>query len=145
MTEALSEREDSKDPGDEIVRCRDLVVLCFRAVLHREPEEGDAAAFTNALMAGMPVYDFISELMSTPEFRGPSAPLPDQLASPTPAATPGSLSELMSLSLGLLQSRLTDKGCRIQLGPSPDPHADRSMDAARMERVIRTLAMLDAL
>ena len=136
-----------EDFGDETMRCHDLVRLAFRAVLRREPEEGDEAAFTNALVGGMPVYDFISELMAAPEFRADpvSVPIGPPVALSSPPLEGDALSNIMGLSLEILQARLTDKGCLLQLGPVPDPSADQGATATRMERVVRTLAMLDAL
>ena len=141
-----SEPPSSEDVDDEITRCRDLVVLIFRAVLHREPAESDAAAFTDAVLRGMPIYDFVSELMSTPEFQRPATPVPDGPLPvlPSPAAA-DALPKLMRLSLGLLQARLIDKGCQFQLGPVPDDFAGRAHDGTRIERLVRTLAMLDGL
>lgn len=135
-----------EDQGDEVAGSRDLVKLIFRAVLHRDPAESDAAAFTHALMSGMPIYDFVSELMATPEFQTPVAPVPDPPAStlPLPEAVDTSY-DMTLLSLGLLQARLIDKGCQFQLGPVPGDCVGQAVDATRMERVVRTLAMLDVL
>ena len=126
----------------------EFVSLAFRKLLRRDPDEQTYASYREGFERGTTFVDLLKDVIASEEFQIIDEQIERLLTSPQnpapPMPEPFIVSD-MEDALSLLEARLIEKGCRIQLGAARTDTIDRAFAVGRMRGLIVTLSLLERL
>ena len=127
-----------------------LICLAFKSLLRRDADAETYAAYRGAFEQGTTFRDLINDVVQSEEFKIVderiehlfAASNHPQTSSPSPEHP---IVSDMGGALTLLETRLREKGCEIQLGVVPVGAIDASSAHARMRSLMLTLSFVEKL
>ena len=137
----ISARVD-EDDADRLVR------MAFAHLLRREPDAETYAAYRAGFASGTTFHDLVNDIVVSEEFKIVDERIERLLAasnhppSPSPPPAPSIASE-MSTAVTLLETRLGEKGCKLQLGAIPAGAIDSASAQQRMRSLLVTLSSME--
>ena len=139
----ISARVDEND-ADRLVR------MAFSHLLRREPDAETYAAYRAGFASGTTFHDLVNDIIASEEFKIVDQRIEGLLAAsnhpPPPAPSPApQIASEMSTALTLLETRLGEKGCKLQLGAAPAGATDGASAQRRMRSLLVTISLMEQL
>ena len=125
-----------------------LVRLGFRSLLRRDPDPDTYAAYRDGFERGTTFVDLIKDITASDEYQIVEERIENLLAGPPQAPSPmldHPIANDIEVALTLLEMRLGEKGCSIQLGALPAGAVDGAAALRRMRSLMTTLSLMDRL
>lgn len=126
-----------------------LVRLAFQSLLRRDADAETYAAYRAGFEQGTTFLDLIHDITRSEEFQLINERIDRLFATsdlPSPLPPPEHpVAADMGAALTLLGVRLGEKGCDLQLGPTPASAVDGAMAHHRMRSLMITLSLLEYL
>ena len=126
----------------------DLVRLGFRILLRRDPDPDTYAAYRDGFEHGTTFVDLVKDITASDEYQIVEGRIESLLAGAPQAPLPTldhPVANDMEVALTLLEMRLGEKGCSIQLGVVPAGAVDGAAAQRRMRSLMTTLSLVDRL
>lgn len=125
-----------------------LIELGFRKLLRRDPDPDAYVSYREGFERGTTFLDLINDIARSEEYQIIEEKIEHLLAAPPPVSAPAPAHPIasdMDAALTLLEARLGEKGCTIQLGAVPAGAADGASAQRRMRSLLVTLSLVDRL
>ena len=126
----------------------ELVRLAFRSLLRRDPDSDTYAAYRDGFERGTTFVDLVKDITASEEYQMVEERIETLLAEAPQAPSPRldhAIASDLAVALTLLEMRLSEKGCAIQLGAVLFDEIDAASAPQRMRSLMTTLSLVDRL
>lgn len=153
---ALWTSEQARSAGHPLSVCvapedaDSLIRLAFRSLLRRDADAETYAAYREGFERGTTFLDLVNDILQSEEFKIVDERIEHLLSASSQSSAPIQpcehlIASDLGMALTLLETRLGEKGCRLQLGAVPTGAVDEASARARMQSLMVTLASLEML